>query len=457
MSPGVPSSLPEVKGLRVPGLAPLALLAAIACLALAVSATTVKMPLLAVVGVGALGLAATLGMEAVIAVCLLGACGLLPFLEPNQFVAGDVKAYALLFLLGSGAMLVTYSTRVLTRKPRWPLPVNMLTIGLLALFAYICLVALASNPKEVPAMATPFFIVPASALVTLIWLSHEDALTGLRRALPLIVVIVAGWALAYDAGAAGCGPCRSWVGADLTNDGLLGPGSRLYTAGQNTFLGLFLACFAYALWRPDPLPIGLVALGAVTIALQASRAQYIAVAAGIVVLLIWKFGQLRPNGRLVLIVVAVLGVVALLNSPVGSRATSAFSELQQGSGTGTERIQRIEATKDNWIPLGQGFSNRTVELGYDIDLGLPNTLLVLGYLGAFLQLALLGLGIWRGVAARTLAGVTTAAILLMVLVARPTLPLLEYGHSAVFYGALLGFAAALVLAQPRSGDGRTKP
>ncbi|HYH52656.1 MAG TPA: hypothetical protein VD761_00860, partial [Solirubrobacterales bacterium] len=256
----MPSFLPEVKGPRVPGLTQPALLAAIAFLALAVAATSVKSPMLAAVGLGALALAAALGMEAVIAVCLLGACGLLPFLDPNQFVAGDIKAYALLFILGSGAMLVTYSVRVLNRKPRWPLPVNMLTIGLVVLLAYICLVALASNPKEVPAMATPFFIVPAGALVTLIWLSHDDALVGLRRALPLIIAIVAAWAFAYDAGAAGCGPCRSWVGGDLTNDGLLGPGSRLYTAGQNTFLGLFIASFAYALWRPSPLTIGLVVL-----------------------------------------------------------------------------------------------------------------------------------------------------------------------------------------------------
>lgn len=457
MSPGVPNSLPEVKGLRVPRPAELALLAAIACLALALAATMVKMPLLAVAGVGALGLAAALGMEAVITVCLLGACGLLPFLDPNEFITGDVKAYALLFLIGIGAMLVTYSTRVLTRKPRWPLPTNALSIGLLVLLAYIVLVALASEPKEVPAMATPFFIVPLAALATLVWLSHDDALAGLRRALPLIVVIVAAWALAYDLGAAGCGPCRDYVSADLTNDGLLGPGSRLYTAGQNSFLGLFLVSFAYALWRPSPLSIGLTVLGVATIALQASRAQYIAVGVGMVVLLIWKFGQLRPNGRLVLIVVAALGVVALLNSPVGSRATSAFSELQQGTGTGTERLQRVEATKDDWIPLGQGFSNRTVELGYDIDLGLPNTLLVLGYVGALIQLALLGFGIWRGIAARTLAGVTAAAILLMVLVARPTLPLLEYGHSAVFYGAVLGFAAALTITKSRPPSEPAQP
>jgi len=33
----------------------------------------------------------------------------------------------------------------------------------------------------------------------------------------------------------------------------------------------------------------------------------------------------------------------------------------------------------------------------------------------------------------------------MVLVARPSLPFLEYGHSAVTYGATFGFAAVLTV------------
>lgn len=404
----------------------------------------VKEPLLAVAAVGVLLLVALFGIEGLIAASLLGACGLLPFADPNAFAVGNIKVYALMFAVGAGAMLLSYSSRVIARKPRWPFPVNAVSVGLVVLLAYIAVVALASSPKEVPALAAPFFILPLAGIATILWLSHEDAEAGLRRALPLVIAIVAAWAIAYDAGAAGCGPCREWVGTGLTNDGLLGEGSRLYTAGQNSFLALFLIAFAYALARPGALAFSLVALGALTVALQGSRAQYIAVLIGVGLLLAWKLSQLRVNGRVALVAVSALALLAVASSPAGDRAASAYTELRQSSGTGGYRIGLIEQTKDDWTPFGQGFSTETLELGFDIDLGLPNTLLVLGYLGAAIQLALLGFGIMRGVGARTLAGTTVVAILVMVLIARPTLPLLEYGHSAVMYGAVLGFAALLV-------------
>lgn len=427
-------------------------LGAAGCLALVLSALLIKAPLLAVAAVGVLLLVAALGVEGLIGVSLLGACGLLPFTDPNDFAAGNVKVYALLFGIGAGTMLVAYSTRVIARKPRWPFPVNAVSVGLIVLLAYVAMVALASSPKEVPALTTPFFILPLSGLATALWLCHEDADAGLRRALPLLVAIIAAWAIAYDAGAAGCGPCREWVGTGFTNDGLLGPDSRLYTSGQNSFLALFLVAFAYSLARPGALSFSLVGLGALTIALQGSRAQYIAVLIGAGLLLTWKLSQLRVSGRIALVAAAALALLAVAGSPAGDRAATTYTELRQGSGTGGYRIGLIERTKDDWTPLGQGFSTETLERGFDIDLGLPNTLLVLGYAGAAIQLALLGFGIVRGVAARTLAGMAVAAILVMVLIARPTLPLLEYGHSSVMYGAVLGFAALLVSAKgPRTG------
>lgn len=429
---------------RAPG--PIVLGAA-GCLALVLSALMVKAPLLAVAAVGVLLLVAVFGIEGLIGVSLLGACGLLPFTDPDAFATGNVKIYALLFAIGAGTMLVAYSSRIIARRARWPFPLNAVSVGLIVLLAYIALVALASSPKEVPALTTPFFILPLSGLATILWLSHEDAQTGLRRALPLLIAIVVAWAIAYDAGAAGCGPCREWVGTGLTNDGLLGDGSRLYTAGQNSFLALFVIAFAYSLARPGAFSLSLVGLGALTIALQGSRAQYIAVLIGVALLLVWKLSQLRVSGRVALVAVSALALLAVASSPAGDRAATAYTELRQNSGTSGYRIGLVEKTKDNWTPLGQGFSTETLELGFDIDLGLPNTLLVLGYLGAAIQLALLGFGIMRGFAARTLAGITVAAILVMVLIARPTLPLLEYGHSSVTYGAVLGFAALLVSAK----------
>lgn len=445
MPPAVPTSRPRSAAARLAQAPDLVLLGAAACLAVLLAAALIGAPMLALVAVAAMVLAAALGVEALIVVCFLGACGLLPYVDPQDFVVDSVKVYALLFAAGAGLMLVVYSTRILTRKSRWPFAVNALSAGLVVLLAYVVLVGLASHPLEVPALSTPFFILPISALATLLWLSHEDAIEGLIRAVPLVVGIVAAWALVYDAGAAGCGTCRDWVGADLVKEGLLGDDSRLYTSGQNSFLGLFLIAFAWMLVRPSALTYSLVGLGALTIALQTSRAQYLAVMLGVAVLLAWKMGQLRVGRRTVLIAVSILALIALASSPAGDRAASVYTDLQSGTGTGAYRIERIEATSGAWTVFGQGFSNKTLELGYDIDLGLPNTLLVLGYVGAFLQILLLGLGIWRGMAARTIVGTTIAAILLMVLLARPSLPLLEYGHASVLYGAVLGFAAALGL------------
>ncbi len=64
-------------------------------------------------------------------------------------------------------------------------------------------------------------------------------------------------------------------------------------------------------------------------------------------------------------------------------------------------------------------------------------------LGGFLQILVLVVALVRSASARTLTGATLAAIFALVLVARPTLPLIEYGHSSIFYGAALAFAAAL--------------
>jgi hypothetical protein len=166
-------------------------------------------------------------------------------------------------------------------------------------------------------------------------------------------------------------------------------------------------------------------------------------------LLVWKFGQLRFGGRSMLVGLSVIGAIVLLSSPVGHKALSIYSETSQGTGTGTYRLDLIRETSSKWNLLGNGFSTRTLEQGFDVDLGLPNTLLVLGYVGAVLQLCLLAIGAWRGMMAKSLAGATIAAVVLMVLVARPSLPLLEYGHSAVIYGIVLGFAATIRLAPQR--------
>lgn len=412
---------------------------------LAVAALSHANPML-VLGLAAIAaLTAIFGIEALIVVSFLGACGLLPFVNPNDLVVGQIKVYALLFMVGLMTMLLAWALREVMGKERWPLPANSVSLGLLALLAYVLIIGFSSEPTQVPALAVPFFILPLFGLAVILWLRHPEALEGLNRMLPLAVVIVAAWAIAYDAGAAGCGTCQNWVGTELTKVGLLGSSSRLYTSGQNSFLAFFLIAFAFSLYRPGRTITAFVALGGLTIALQNSRAQYIAVFAGILVLLVWKLRQLPSGGRVALILLSALGIVVLIVSPVGQHAVSVYTELQHEQGTGTYRLQLIHTTSQYWTVFGQGFSARSLGLGVDVDLGLPNTLLILGYLGAALQLFLLAMGIWRGMKADTIAGVTIAAILTMVLFARPSLPLLEYGHSAVMYGAVLGCAAVVAV------------
>lgn len=441
----------NVWGVRVPRVHdPLPLGLAVGASLLATALLLKAPPPVAIAVAGVFVLTVLAGVETLIAVSMVGAFGLIPGVNPNQFVLPNVKTYAFFFLLAVALMLLTWTLREIEGKERWPLPANAVSIGLLTLLSYVVLVAVGSHPSEVPDLTTPFLILPISGLATILWLSHPEALSGLKRALPFVIVLLVLWSLAYDAGAAGCGPCRTAVGTEVTNTGLLGPGSRLYTSGQNSLLALFVMAFAWAIYRPGLLPLSLTALGAMTIALQSSRAQYIAVLVAIVILTAWKLKQLPVGGRLVLVLIFGLIILALALSPVGHRAVSAYTELQQGKGTGTYRLHLIEKTQENWSFFGLGFSTKSLNSGFDVDLGLPNTLLILGYFGAFLQLSLLGLGIWRGIKNASIYGVTIAAILLAALVSRPSLPLLEYGHSAACFGAMLGLAATLVIPARRA-------
>ncbi len=407
------------------------------------AALILKAPPPVVLGVAAVfALVIILGIETLIAIGMLGAFGLIPFLDPNRFILPQVKAYAFMFLVAVAAMIAAWAGRELSGRKHWGMPTNALSLGLAVLLAYVAIAALATHPTQVPALVTPFFILPISGLAVILWLSHDEALDNLLRVLPIVIVVVAAWAIFYDIGAAGCGPCRTAVGTEVTNTGLLGPGSRLYTSGQNSFLALFVIAVAYLVYRPRPFSLALVGLGALTIALQDSRAQYIGVLAAVVVLLAWKFRQLPSGGRVALILISGLIFLALALSPVGHRAALAYTELHKGSGTGDYRLHLIEETQRRWTFFGLGFSSKS-NIFYDVDLGLPNTILLLGYAGAVLQLSLLGIGIWRGLKASTLVGATVAAILLLALVTRPSLPLLEYGHSAAMFGSVLGFGALI--------------
>jgi hypothetical protein len=237
--------------------------------------------------------------------------------------------------------------------------------------------------------------------------------------------------------------CRDYVGADQSNAGLLGPNSRLYTGGQNPFLILVVVAAAAAMYRPTPVRIGLAVLALTAVAVQASRAQYLAIAAALLLLLLWRLRTLQLGGRVALLAVFAAAAVAVALSPVGARAASGYVDASTSTGTSGYRLALIERSRDNWTTLGAGITSRTLDLGVNQDLGLPNTLIVLGVVGAVLQIGLLLAGILRGLAARSAIGTALAAVLLMGLVARPSLPLLELGTSAMAFGVAVGFAAWL--------------
>ena len=395
-----------------------------------------------------LGLAAGLalfGPELLIVASLLAATGFVPFFDPTVTVLPNVKGYFLFFGVAVVAMAITWSARSVAGRPGWQPRPSILLGVLLAYLAYVGLVLFATDPFSEPTIFAPFVEFPLMAIATYLWLSHEEALEGVKRLLPLIVVVVAGWSLAYVLGAAGCGPCADAVSANLFREGLLGPASRLYTPAQYSLLALVLVAFGQALRRPTPLTVGLAALGLAAVALQAFRIQYLGVAAGMLVLIAWRLRESRAGGRLLIGSVAVAAFCVLLLSPVGERALTAYEELRAGTGTPGYRLNLYEEVSDNWSLLGSGITGKTMDLGFNQDIGVSSTFLVVGFVGGALQLGVLVLGLVRGLRARTLAGATLAAIFALVLVTRGSLPLMELGHSPITYGVAVGFAAWLAM------------
>lgn len=443
---GLRRRAPRARAQGGAAISPMLLVWALAvALALAVAAAIFVLPTpLALIPVGVLGaIIAVFGYESLIALSFLGGAGLLPFVDTGGFVVANIPFWALFFAAGCGLMLVAWGVRVLTRRPARPLQPSVLLVLVIGYCLYVVIRLAASQPLTLPSLAAPFVAMPAAALITYLWLSHDEALEGMRGALPLVIAILAAWALAYIAGAAGCEPCRAYVDTGRVRTGVLGSGTRLFTAGQNAFLGLVLFTFGQTL-RRFTIPMATVTLlGVAAIALQTSRAQYFGFLAGAMVLLIWKFGRVRIVGRLLLVVATVTGFLALLSTPAGERGLSAFEDVSQQSGTGAVRLVALDQSVESWSIFGLGVYRQILGKGVNFDLGFPNTLIVLGYVGGFLQLAVLVVALLRSATAGTLAGATLAAIFLLVLVARPTLPLVEYGHSAIVYGAALGFAAAL--------------
>jgi hypothetical protein len=394
------------------------------------------------------------GLELFIGLTALAGAGFMPFLDAGDNILPQFKVHFIAFVLISAGMVAAWTLRGLAGRPAFRPRWNTVLIGALALATYAALVLVATDPLAQPSLAAPFLQFPVMALITYLWLMHPDALRGVRRALPIVLAFVVVWDVMYIAGSAGCQPCADYVSADSTNDGLLGPGSRLYTPGILSLIVVSVIGVAAAFTRATPVTVSFAVLSAVTIAFTSSRAEYFAFLAGLIVLLGWRLRHSRAAGRVVLVAAALFAVTAIVATPVGARAVAGYEDARSGTGTAGYRLSLVERSRDNWSVFGAGINQRTIDLGINEDLGLPNTLIVLGIIGGCLQIGLLIAVLVRGLTAGTIVGATLAAIALAVLVARPSLPLLELGHSANTLGLAVGFAAWLHLSSAtREGRG----
>ena len=401
-----------------------------------------------------------LGIERCVTIALLTAFSLMPFVDSRAEVAGVpvwVPAYGVAFGL-MGLSWIWRSTDAGRRATGRP---NLVVILIAANLVWAVVRLVLSDPLSVPSVTAGFLAFPAAAAITYLWLSHPEASERARRAVPIVAVVAGLWALAYIGGATGtCGGCLSWIKVYSLRDvgGLLGADSRVYANGAQAFLVLVIVVFGLMLRRRSPALVVLTALGLLCVVLQGFRAQYVALLAGLLVLVAWRLRGMRVAGRVAIAACCIVAIGGFLLSPAGDRALSAYDELRLGSGTAGFRMSLILEARGAWTVAGQGVTGSAFPRGVIYDLGIPNTITALGYLGAALQLALLAAALARGLRARTLAGAIVAAVATMALVGRPTLALIEWGPSAAAFGIVLGVAAALAVrrrdeAPPGEDDG----
>jgi len=405
---------------------------------------------------GALGmLTITVGIVvfgAEVWICLAGlvALGLFPFIDPLGVAAGNAPYWLFGFALAGGLMVATFVARTLAGESMVRPQLGVLLGLTAALFLYTFVILSQSSPLEVPTLAAPFIALPLGALLTFMWLLHDEALVQVQRALPVVIVAASAWAFMYVVGSTGqCSACQQWVGTYGTNAGLFGAESRLYTWGQEAFLVLAVLAVARALYRPSTLWTTIACLGMACTVLQNSRAQDVAVFGGLLVLLIWRLSTMRAVARLMTAALGVLAFYAVLSSSVGEHIVNGYQGLSQGSGTGAYRLGLLSDLRQDFSMLGLGVSQRTVDAGYNVDLGIPNTVLILGWVGAVLQTVILCVAFIRSLLVRSATGVAFAAVMAMLLLSRPSLPILETGPGSAATGVALGITASLYVRAKR--------
>jgi hypothetical protein len=393
-----------------------------------------------------------LGAESVVTLALLTAVGLVPYVDPDQLLFGTVPLWAAALLTAAVVTLAAWAVRERSAlneaaTPRRSLSMTLLLV--LVLLAYTLVRLLASEPAQALDTTGRILAFAPAAVLGYLMFSQPRVREGFVRAVPLLVAVLVLWSVSYVAAATGqCDACTEIVQSGSEREGLAGGASRLYTSGQDALSGFAVIALAFALARPSPATLALAALGILQIAVQATRAQYLAFAVAALLLLVWRFHTSRASGRVVLALGTAAAFVAIATSPVAERAVSGYQELRDSSGNAGYRLRLLDQTSESWSLFGQGVGSdlSATAADFNFDLGLPNTILALGLFGAALQLAVLVAAIGRGVRAGGLAGISLAAVLTLVLVGRPSLPVLEYGPSGVAYGLAVGAICALPIA-----------
>jgi hypothetical protein len=397
-----------------------------------------------------------LGPELIVVAAFLAAFGLVPFVDPDEVLAARLPVWVVGFAIAATTMTLTWLARRTQSAPDVRPAWNLLNAALVVLLVYSGFRLAAAEPLAFPSLAAPFVVLPLCALITYVWLSDRDALEGLRRAMPFGLAVVAAWCVAYlGAGATDCGPCREWVSYDFVNESFLGTAARVYTPGQNVVIVLALLAAAAAIFKPTPLTLGSALLTGATVIAAQSRAQYVAFLVGLALLVAWRASTLRFTSRAALVTAAAVVIVLLVQTPVGERAATGYAELREGSGNPAYRLYQFERAERYFSLFGTGIDARSFRRGFNFDLGVSNTVLTLGFVGAGLQLLVLVIAAVRGLAARSPAGLAVAAVMLLALVARPSLPYLEDGNSSVVLGVVLGVACALPVGRLLPSRGRS--
>ena len=152
-----------------------------------------------------------LGADVCICLCVLSSFGMMPFVNSVATGPSRLPYWLISFGIAAIIMLAGFAGRALAGERVALFQPGVLLWVLLLFAAYTLLQMQQSDPMSAPSIATPFIAFPLAALVTFVWFLHDHPLSTLQKLMPLVIVVVAAWAVMYVFGSAGCSVCRHYV------------------------------------------------------------------------------------------------------------------------------------------------------------------------------------------------------------------------------------------------------